>query len=71
MVPIVLLPATDTQKFQVKLSQGINFCAAIRCLYMQLKGCSVKCRYLNNLTTELNPSAERCLTRFLSGDFDF
>jgi hypothetical protein len=26
-------------------------------------------RDINPLTTELNPSAQRCLTRFLTGDF--
>jgi hypothetical protein len=31
---------------------------------------SVHCRYLiNPLTPELNPSAQRCLTRFFSGAF--
>jgi hypothetical protein len=26
--------------------------------------------YINHLTPELNPSAQRCLTRFFTGDFD-
>jgi hypothetical protein len=34
-------------------------------------GESLKSGTFNHLTPELNPSAQRCLTRFFTGDFAF
>jgi hypothetical protein len=40
-------------------------CWIIQCLYLVL------CPVSNPLMPELNPSAQRCLPRFFTGDFNF